>query len=328
MQPKINKPDKRMRFKLPVYIMVAGWLSLAIYVMASLESFGSTQFVEHFLSPDRSGIRFRALILFAPFISTIAGYMVHERERLMRDLEVSNKQLEGHLREKDDFITRLGHDIKTPLTPLVNLLPIIRKRTSDESVHSLLDVTIKTANNLRDLVVKTLKHARASQQYTMQDISVLPLSEIVDNSIARHEYAIGEKGVEVLVELAEETLVRCNQPDMEELLGNLLSNAIKFSHTGGHILLNATSDKEMTTVSVRDFGLGLTQEQKERIFEPFYKADKSRHELESSGLGLSICKRIVENHGGKIWAESPGQWLGTEVFFTLPIVSKERQWRI
>ena len=327
MQPRKNRPDKRMRFKLPIYIMIAGWLSVAIYVMASLESFGSTEFIEHFLSPDHSGIRFRALILFAPFISTIAGYMVHERERLMRDLEESNKQLEQHLREKDDFITRLGHDIKTPLTPLINLLPIVRKRTTDQSVHGLLDVTIKTANHLKDLVVKTLKHARASQQYSMDDISILPLREVIENSIARHEYAIAEKGVEILVEVPEETLIRCNQPDIEELLGNLLSNAVRFSHEGGHILLNAFTDKEMASVSVRDFGLGLTEEQEERIFEPFYKADESRHELESSGLGLSICKRIVENHGGKIWAESPGQWLGTVVSFTLPTGSKPSQWR-
>ena len=328
MQSRKNRPDKRMRFKLPIYIMIAGWLSVAIYVMAFMESFGSTQFIEHFLSPDRSGVRFRALILFAPFISTIAGYMVHERERLMKDLEESNKQLEQHLREKDDFITRLGHDIKTPLTPLINLLPLVRKRTTDESVHGLLDVTIKTANHLKDLVVKTLKHARASQQYSMDDISILPLSEVIENSIARHEYAIAEKGLEVLVEVHGETLVRCNQTDIEELLGNLISNAVRFSHKGGHILLNATIDKDTASVSVRDFGLGLTEEQEERIFEPFYKADESRHELESSGLGLSICRRIVENHGGKIWAESPGQWLGTVVFFTLPTGSKPRQWRL
>lgn len=328
MSPENKNPDKRMRFKLPIYIMAAGWLSVPIFVMASMESFGTVQFIEHFLSPDHSGIRFRALILFVPFISTIAGYMVNERERLMRDLEESNKQLEEHLQEKDDFITRLGHDIKTPLTPLINLLPIVRKRTTDESVHGLLDVTIQTANHLKDLVVKTLKHARASQQYTMDDVSVLSLSEVIENSIEKHEYAISEKGVEITVEVPEETLVRCNQPDIEELLGNLISNALKFSHEGSPVLLNATNDKEMVTVSVRDFGPGLTQEQEQRIFEPFYKADESRHELESSGLGLSICKKIVENHGGKIWAESPGQWLGTEVSFTLPAGSKPRQWRV
>ncbi len=328
MQPEDNKKNKRVRFKLPLYIIVAGWLSVVIYIMVSMESLGSIQFIEHFLSPDRGGIRFRALILFAPFISTIAGYMVYERERLMGDLEESNRQLEEHLREKDDFITRMGHDIKTPLTPLVNLLPLVRKRTTDESVHDLLDVTIKTANHLKDLVVKTLKHARASQQYSKGDISVLPLSEMIENSISRHEYSIGEKKTKVIVDVPEETLVRCNQPDIEELLGNLISNAVRFSHEGGHILINATNDKDIATVSVRDFGLGLTEEQEERIFEPFYKADESRHELESSGLGLSICKKILENHSGKIWAESPGQWLGTVISFTLPTGHRPRKWRM
>jgi len=63
----------------------------------------------------------------------------------------------------------------------------------------------------------------------------------------------------------------------------------------------------------------LTEEQKERIFEEFYKADESRHDISSSGLGLSICKKIVEKHGGRIWAESEGIGKGTSIFFTLPL---------
>ncbi|KKL74788.1 hypothetical protein LCGC14_2061420, partial [marine sediment metagenome] len=299
----------------------------AIYVMASMESFGSTQFIELFLSPDHSGIRFRALILVAPFISTIVGYMVYERERLMRDLEVANRLLEEHLQEKDEFITRLGHDIKTPLTPLINLLPLARKRTDDGSVRSLLDVTIQNANTLKELVLKTLKMARASRKYTQADMEVCLLADIVDRSLSRHEYAIGQKNMEITSDLPGETMVKCNNSDIEDLLGNLISNAIRFSHDGGYIIISSSINDKTATVSVRDFGLGLTKEQEDRVFEPFYKADESRHELDSSGLGLSICKKIAENHGGTIWAESPGQWLGTTISFTIPKGSLPRQWR-
>ena len=326
MRPRELKIDKP-KYKLPLYIMLAGWLSVIIYALVSLEPLGMGYFIDHFLSPDQNGLRFRALILFAPLVSTIIGYMVYERERLMRDLEVANRLLEEHLQEKDEFITRLGHDIKTPLTPLINLLPLARKRTDDGSVRSLLDVTIQNANTLKELVVKTLKMARASRKYTQADIEVCLLKDIVERSRSRHEYAISQKAIQVTSDILEDTMVKCNDSDIEDLLGNLISNAIRFSHNGGHIILSSTIDDKTATVSVRDFGLGLTKEQEDRVFEPFYKADESRHELDSSGLGLSICKKIAENHGGTIWAESPGQWLGTTISFTIPKGSLPRQWR-
>ena len=69
---------------------------------------------------------------------------------------------------------------------------------------------------------------------------------------------------------------------------------------------------------VKDTGLGMNNDQLNHVFDEFYKADKARHDFESSGLGLSICKRIVEKHGGRIWAESPGNNRGTTMFFTIP----------
>ena len=326
MRPRELKIDKP-KYKLPLYIMLAGWLSVIIYALISLEPLGAGNFMDHFLSPDHNGLRFRALILFAPLVSTIVGYMVYERERLMRDLEVANRLLEEHLQEKDEFITRLGHDIKTPLTPLINLLPLARKRTDDGSVRSLLDVTIQNANTLKELVLKTLKMARASRKYTQADMEVCLLADIVDRSLSRHEYAIGQKNMEITSDLPGETMVKCNNSDIEDLLGNLISNAIRFSHDGGYIIISSSINDKTATVSVRDFGLGLTKEQEDLVFEPFYKADESRHELDSSGLGLSICKKIAENHGGTIWAESPGQWLGTTISFTIPKGSIPRQWR-
>jgi signal transduction histidine kinase len=71
-------------------------------------------------------------------------------------------------------------------------------------------------------------------------------------------------------------------------------------------------------ISIADNGIGMTKEQIERIFDEFYKADSVRHDIQSTGLGMSICKRIVEKHDGSIWVESPGPGKGTTVFFTLP----------
>ena len=76
-------------------------------------------------------------------------------------------------------------------------------------------------------------------------------------------------------------------------------------------------------ISIKDSGIGLDKKQKDHIFDEFYKVDKSRHDFESSGLGLTICKRIVEKQGGRIWAESSGHKKGTTINFTLPKANKK-----
>jgi signal transduction histidine kinase len=105
------------------------------------------------------------------------------------------------------------------------------------------------------------------------------------------------------------------------LFNNLITNAVKFTpKDGGVITIDAKKDRDFVTISVKDSGIGITEEQLGRIFDEFYRADKSMNVMDSTGLGLSICKRIVEKHGGRIWAESPGKGKGTTFYFTLKLL--------
>ena len=99
---------------------------------------------------------------------------------------------------------------------------------------------------------------------------------------------------------------------------NIITNAIKYSNDGGIISIHAEDKDNEVHLSIKDNGIGMTQDQLERLFDEFYKADESRHDFESSGLGLPIAKRIVEKHGGKIWVESEGIGMGSTFHFTLP----------
>jgi signal transduction histidine kinase len=83
-------------------------------------------------------------------------------------------------------------------------------------------------------------------------------------------------------------------------------------------MINAKQDDTSVVVSIKDTGIGMSDQQLKKIFNEFYKADSSRHDFDSSGLGLSICKRIVEKHNGKIWAESEGLGKGSTFYFTVP----------
>ena len=107
---------------------------------------------------------------------------------------------------------------------------------------------------------------------------------------------------------------------LEELFDNLITNAVKYTpENGGTITVDAKEEKGQITVSITDTGIGITEEHKKHIFDEFYKADESRHEISSAGLGLSICKRIIEKHGGKIWVESLGLGKGSTFYFTLKL---------
>jgi signal transduction histidine kinase len=104
----------------------------------------------------------------------------------------------------------------------------------------------------------------------------------------------------------------------EELFENIITNAIKYTkNIKGIITIDAKEEKDSIVISVNDNGIGLTESQMNHIFDEFYKVDQARHDLSSHGLGLSICKRIIEKHGGRIWVESQGLGKGSTFYFTL-----------
>jgi signal transduction histidine kinase len=118
--------------------------------------------------------------------------------------------------------------------------------------------------------------------------------------------------------------VQVDKLRFHELFDNVLSNSMKYSPHGGTIVINLEKQNNgFVQISIKDEGMGMTSEQLEHMFDDFYKADPSRHDFNSSGLGMSICKRIVENHGGQIRVESPGLGKGTTMFFNLPVDGKE-----
>jgi len=221
------------------------------------------------------------------------------------------------LKEKNLFIDRLGHDLKTPLTPLVALLPLIRSRTADQRQKELLGLCIEGTRHISDLVTKTLQLARFASSDLTTGFTDVPLSATAGSVISDMAGLILAHKLEINNSIAPEIIVRGNRTELEELFRELIRNAIKFSPRGSNVTMGASSSNGMITVLVQDNGIGLSTEELHHVFDDFYKADSSRHELGSSGLGLTICRRIVENHGGQIAASSPGRDAGAVISFTL-----------
>jgi signal transduction histidine kinase len=326
MSPRKPKPNKRFASTLSLYVILTGWVGALTYSGILLEHYSFQELFNHFLSSEQKGIRFRAFIFFAPLLATIVGYLIHEREKFLRDLltkkqelDNTNEQLELMIKQKDLFIIRLGHDLKTPLTPLVALLPLINKQEKDLRLKKLLDVAVVNVNTLKELVIKSLKLAKvkSSRELMLEDVD---LKQEVDSYIHKRDLLLNEKNIKINNTIESAIMVRVDKVDLEELFYNLISNAIKYSPMSSDILIEAMVEGRVVSISVLDSGIGLTREQLNHIFDEFYKADESRHKLDSSGLGLSICKNIVRNHGGDIQATSEGLGKGTKISFILPLM--------
>jgi len=139
----------------------------------------------------------------------------------------------------------------------------------------------------------------------------------VDQSLADFEDLISKKLIDCQNIVDPSVFVNVVPGQLNVLINNLISNAVYFSYEKGIIVISTEQDAESVTFSIQDEGVGLASSHLDHVFEVFFKADLSRHNINTTGLGLSICKRIVQNHHGRIWAESTGLGKGTTFKFTL-----------
>ncbi|KAF5031877.1 Sensor histidine kinase WalK [anaerobic digester metagenome] len=233
--------------------------------------------------------------------------------------------MEKLLAQKDEFISQLGHDLKTPLTPLVALMPRILQREQDPGLRRLLEITAHNITYMKDLVDKTLKLARMNSLYIELDLEPLNLRTELKNVLRNYEIPFRARAIILENNVPAEIVVRADRVLLGEIFDNLIANAVKYMQNGtGTISIGAARTEGVVIVAVRDTGIGMTREQIERAFVEFYKADPSRHDLESPGLGLAICRRIIERHKGRIWAESAGEGMGSTILFTLDAVDVPR----
>jgi len=227
------------------------------------------------------------------------------------------------LAQKDQFVRQLGHDLRTPLTPLVALLPLIAERTDDPQAAEMLELVLDNVEYIRNLVDKTLELARLNESVTMLDLTPVDLHAEVHDMIVRLDLDIQNAGVRVVQDLPPRLRVIADRLLLRQVLQNVLLNAVRFAGDGGTITIDSKPGEgdvdDMVVLSVHDNGAGMTRDELSHVFEEFYKADESRHERQSPGLGLSICKRIIESHGGRIWLESDGPGRGTTARVALPV---------
>ncbi|HJV65375.1 MAG TPA: HAMP domain-containing sensor histidine kinase, partial [Geomonas sp.] len=245
----------------------------------------------------------------------------------LRKSEQERSRLEAQLHHAsmmEALMRQLGHDLKTPLTPLCALLPMIGRKCQDPDLTRMLDICQQSARQIQALSSKAQELVRLSCQQTPLHQGPVLLREAVDGCLAGCGSLFLQRGIDCRNQVAPGLAVLAAADQLNLLLDNLLSNAARFASEGGQVAVSALVEGETAVVSVADDGIGLQPGETDRIFEEFFKVDAARHDLNTQGLGLAICKRIVLNHQGRIWAESRGAGLGTTVSFTLRLSGGER----
>ncbi|MDD2540413.1 MAG: PAS domain S-box protein, partial [Desulfuromonadaceae bacterium] len=293
---------------------------------------GRTLFTEAFVPSFRNGDS-RYLWATASPLLDMQGRMVGAIESIRDITEYKRSgeeklRLESQLRHTqimETLLVRLGHDLKTPLTPLLMLLPLIKKRVSDPESKKMVDMCCANITCIKALAEKYKMFVSLVSSVKSYEFQNITLISAVEECLAENAATIAGKALSCQVSIDPLIVVPVVPDQLKELFCNLVSNAVHYSSEQGVLYIAAEQHDDMVTISLRDEGIGLTADHQEHIFDEFFKADESRHELGTSGLGLSICKRIVRNHHGRIWAESAGLGQGTTIIFTLHLHSNAIQ---
>ena len=218
-----------------------------------------------------------------------------------------------------DFVSNLSHELRTPLASLKALAETLQEGALEDppAAQRFVDQIQIEVDALTQMVNELLELSKIESGRFSLERSPVAASDLLRSAAQRMQVQAERANITVRVECEEDLpRVQVDSQRLEQVLINLIHNAIKFTRPGGEVLLCAESGPGEVRFSVRDSGVGIPADEVSRIFERFYRVDKSRTGR-GTGLGLSIAKHIVEAHKGRIWAESTeGQ--GSMFYFTIP----------
>lgn len=268
-----------------------------------------------------------------------SAYMkaVRVPEDLSREVELQqkrllriNEELENANRLKSEFLMTMSHELRTPLNSIIGFSEILMDKAPDRIAPELMKEFLENINiSSRDLLslvngILDLTKVEAGRLDLYYETFAVPqilnlMKSIVESLAAKKEITLAVNAEENL------PLLTCDLGRFKQILHNLLSNAIKFTREGGKITITASRNEEFLQFSVADTGMGIKEEDKERIFEAFQQAESFQARLHGgAGLGLTLCKRFVEMLGGRIWVDSTvGK--GSTFSFLLPIKAKGKR---
>ena len=252
----------------------------------------------------------------------LLGLMVDVTER--RGMEESLTRLlaqaEEAVERKDEFLAMLGHELRTPLGAITSALYLLRQKIGDDPVvGQAVAIVGRQSRHLTRLMDELLDVARIGSGKMVLDLRDVDLNEVIAHSLEALRERLGERAGAVLFTGTPSPLVvRGDAVRLAQVVTNLLDNAVKYSPEASRVDVGVAAAGSDAVIRVRDRGMGLSAEMLVRIFEPFYQRSVERSGG-GLGLGLTLVRRLVEMHGGRVSASSEGPGRGSEFVVRVPV---------
>jgi signal transduction histidine kinase len=251
-----------------------------------------------------------------------------QNARLFREIADKSRQLEAASRHKSEFLANMSHELRTPLNAILGFSEVLAERmfgeVNEKQAEYLQDI-LSSGRHLLSLINDILDLSKVEAGRLELELGRFHLPTALDNALTLVRERATRHGITLTQTVAAGVGdIVADERKVKQILLNLLSNAVKFTPEGGRVGLTATAAEDVITIAVSDTGIGIAPEDQATIFEEFRQVGREdARKQEGTGLGLTLAKKFVELHGGRIWVESQvGK--GSTFSFTLPVRLDDR----
>ncbi len=255
-----------------------------------------------------------------------------ERDKAVKMLERARASAEAANNAKSEFLANMSHELRTPLNHIIGFTELVAdNKTGDlnEIQKEFLGDVLQSSRHLLSLINDILDLSKVEAGKMELEPIEVNMKKLLENSLLMIQERVTKRGIKTALRInGIPGIIKADERKLKQVLYNLLSNAVKFTQDGGSICLTVKKITDLKKkeklsaieVSIADTGIGIRKEDLDRIFAPFEQVDgSSSRKYEGTGLGLSLTKKIIELHGGKIRAESKGEGKGSTFSFYIPI---------
>lgn len=247
------------------------------------------------------------------------GHAINKTTVALSKMDEERRQID---KAKSEFLSITSHELRTPITPMKAQLQMLESgyfgKLTNKQKESV-EIILRNAERLNRIIEDFLEISRIEAARLKFVFRKTDLNETIKETTNFLEGFAKEKNIRLIVNTSDLAVIEVDPDRVSQVLRNLTHNAIKFSKNNSKIEVAAVTKKDCILFSIKDYGIGMTPEDKLRVFEPFYQIDGHLDRKHGgTGLGLAICRGIVESQKGKLWVESEVD-AGSTFYFTVPL---------
>lgn len=321
-------------FKLPNAV-----ISLSIHLIVILacihlrESGIEPTFIEHMQQSNLT-----RMISISVMSALIAVFIIHYKNsheragkslhRSLKELETAKFKAEEMNRLKTRFLANMSHEIRTPLNGILGMNELLKETCNNEQSSEFLSIQEESGYRLLNTIEGILSLSRIEANESGFNLENIDLMQTINEQVDKHHNTANRQNVKLSVDhILPPVIIKADAQMLGQVISNLLSNAIKFSPPYGLVEVRLTEFEELIKIDVIDNGVGISDDFKRRLFNPFERASEGDLAKEGVGLGLSISQKFVELMGGKIYVESEVNQ-GSKFTVEIPRIKSDNEYAV